>query len=360
VSTFKQGGGGETTGYDYSRSGNPTRDVLEAYIADLEGAESGFAFASGMSAISASIMLLKQGDHLLATEGLYGGTHRVLTRVFRDYGITHTFVDTSNLEILSASFQEKTRAVLLETPSNPMMRISDLEAVAVIAKEHDALLMVDNTFMTPVLQRPHALGADVVIHSATKFLGGHSDLIQGLVTTSDPVIAARIKQLQNALGAVPSPFDSWLMIRGMKTLGIRLAESQTSAGQLARWLSECQLVDQVNYPDLDAFPGSAIHRKQADGPGAILSFRLNHSVDVEKFLSHLEIWSVAVSLGAVESIITRPARMTHLSYSTRERSSAGIDDSLLRLSVGIEAVTDLISDLEDALNHASRTTGRAL
>jgi cystathionine beta-lyase/cystathionine gamma-synthase len=350
VSTFRQSR--EDQEYDYSRTGNPTRTVLENYIADLEGGSEGVAFASGMSAISASIMLLRNGDHLIATEGLYGGSYRILTKVFQDYGIESTFVDTTNLANLSAAFRPHTRAVLLETPSNPLMGISSIREISSLAEERGALLIVDNTFMSPLLQRPLELGAHVVLHSATKFLGGHSDLLLGLVATSRGDIATRLRHLQNAMGAVPSPFDCWLLMRGIKTLAVRLAESQRSAQIICDWLLKREEIQAVLYPGLEHSPGFQTHSLQADGPGAIISFRLSSSVKVDKFLQKLNIWTVAVSLGAVESIITQPARMTHLTYARDERVRLGIDDNLIRLSVGIESVDDLIRDLEKALDEA--------
>jgi len=350
VSTFGQRG--QDQAYDYSRTGNPTRTVLENYIASLEEAHRGFAFSSGMSAITAAIMLLKSGDHLIATEGLYGGSYRVLTQVFADYGITTSFVDTTDIGRIRTAFRSNTRAIFLETPSNPLMGISDISRIASLGKERGALLLVDNTFMSPLLQRPLELGADVVLHSATKFLGGHSDLLLGLVATSDAEIAARLKHLQNAMGAVPSPFECWLLMRGMKTLSVRLAESQRSARRICDWLLERAEVEQVLYPGIEDHPGFATHVKQADGPGAVVSFRLAESVRVEKFLSELRIWTLAVSLGAVESILTQPACMTHLTYPQSERERLGIHERLIRLSVGLESVEDLIHDLESALGKA--------
>jgi len=350
VSTFAQGL--EEQEFDYSRTGNPTRSVLERYIADLECASSGLAFSSGMSAVSASIMLLKSGDHLIATEGLYGGSYRALTQVFHDYGISHSFVNTREIAEISAAFRPNTRAVFLETPSNPLMGISDISAIASLVDESDALLIVDNTFMSPLLQRPIESGAHVVLHSATKFLGGHSDLLLGLVATSNAKIAARLKHLQNAMGAVPSPFDCWLLMRGMKTLGVRLAEAQRTAHTICDWLLTREEIEEVFYPGLEEGLQTEMHERQSSGSGAILSFRLDPSVKVEKFLYALNIWTVAVSLGAVESIITQPARMTHATYPEDEKRRLGIDERLIRLSVGIEAASDLIDDLACSLEGA--------
>ena len=352
VSTFKQDAVGQNQGYDYSRSGNPTRDVLEDYIAGLESGQHGLAFSSGMAAVSASIMLLRAGDHVIATQGLYGGTFRVLRTVFNDLGITHSFVDTSDLDTVQAAFQENTRAVLVETPSNPMMVISDIAALAELAHDRDALLMVDNTFMSPLLQRPLELGADVVIHSATKFLGGHSDVIAGLVVTNDEDLAKRLQHIQNAVGAVPSPFDCWILIRGMKTLSVRLSHAQESAQKIAEWLTGRPEVDKVLFPGLDSLPGADIHRRQAQGPGAILSFIVRDGVCAETFANHVSLWTLAVSLGAVESILTLSTKMTHLSYPEEELDRIKLGDNLIRLSVGIEDVDDLIADLDSAFGMA--------
>jgi len=350
VSTFKQDGVGQNKGYDYSRTRNPTRDVLEDYIASLESGRYGFAFSSGMAAVSSCLMLLKAGDHIIATEGLYGGTFRVLTRIFENFDISYSFVDTGDLDAVATAFKENTRAVLIETPSNPLMRITDIRKIAKLAHQRDALVMVDNTFMSPWLQRPLELGADIVIHSATKFLGGHSDVIAGLVVTDNEPLASQLGHIQNAMGAVPSPFDCWVLMRGMKTLAVRLSHSQASAQEIARWLSSRPEVERVLYPGLDTLADFEIHRSQAEGPGAILSFVVKDGVCAESLVSGMSIWTLAVSLGAVESIITLPSKMTHLSYPREELMRLGIGDNLVRLSVGIEDSGDLIADLEKALN----------
>lgn len=353
VSTFKQDGVGRNKGYDYSRTRNPTRDVLEGYIANLEGGRFGFAFSSGMAAISSCLMLLKAGDHLIATEDLYGGTYRVLTRVFENFQVSCSFVDTSDMDAVAVSFRENTRAVLIETPSNPLMRITDITAIAELAHKNSAFVMVDNTFMSPWLQRPLELGADIVIHSATKFLGGHSDLIAGLVVANEESLARRLKHVQNAVGAVCSPFDCWLLMRGMKTLGVRLSQGQRSAQKIAEWLLSRPEVERVVYPGLEALEGYGIHKRQSDGPGAILSFVLSGGVCSETLLSNMSVWTLAVSLGAVESIITLPSKMTHLPYPQEELKRLGLGNDLIRLSVGIENVDDLIADLERALKKAT-------
>jgi len=353
VSTFKQDGVGKNKGYDYSRSGNPTRDVLQDYIAELESGKHGFAFSSGMAAISACLTLLKAGDHLIATEGLYGGTFRILTRVFQNFNISCTFVDSGNLDAVEDAFKQNTRAVLIETPSNHVLRITDIRAIAKLAHQKNALVMVDNTFMSPWLQRPLELGADIVIHSATKFLGGHSDLIAGLVVIDDKYLAARLARIQNAVGAVLSPFDCWLLSKGMKTLAVRLSHSQESAREIARWLLNRPEIESVLYPGLDTCSGYEINRNQSDGPGAILSFVAKDGVSAEKLVNSTSVWTLAVSLGAVESIITLPSKMTHLSYPREKLERLGIVDNLVRLSVGIEDTEDLIADLEKALKKAT-------
>lgn len=350
VSTFRQQAPGRNQGFDYSRTANPTRQVLENYIADLEGGNAGFAFASGMAAITAALLTLRSGDHLIATQGLYGGSYRILTQVLQDYGISSSFVDTGDLRAVQAAFRDNTRAVFVETPSNPLMRTTDLREVARLADQRGIITIVDNTFLTPLLQRPLELGVDVVVHSATKFLGGHSDVVAGLVVTSREELAARLRHLQNAMGAVPSPMDCWLLMRGMKTLGVRLHQASASAERIARWLTARPEVAAVYYPGLG--DDVQVHHRQATGAGAVLSFRLAPQVDVDRFVSGLRLWTLAVSLGAVESIITVPARMTHLAYPEEERRRLGIDPHLVRLSVGLEAADDLIADLEAGLQQS--------
>jgi cystathionine beta-lyase/cystathionine gamma-synthase len=339
----------QQNGYDYSRTGNPTRDVLERYIASVEEGAYGFAFSSGMAAISACLMLLKSGEHIIATEGLYGGTYRVLTGLFPRFGIESTFVDTGDIGSVERAVRDTTRAILIETPSNPMMSISDVRALSVFSRGKGILLMVDNTLMSPYLQRPLTLGADIVIHSATKYLGGHSDLIAGLVVANDAGLAEQIQFRQNAVGAVPSPFDCWLLIRGMKTLKARMTVQQESARTIAGWLLGRGEVERVLYPGLETHPGHDIHSRQASGGGAMVSFVMRDRQLARQTAHGVNLWSLAVSLGAVESIITLPARMTHVSYPPEERDRLGIDDRLVRLSVGLEEVEDLIEDLEQAM-----------
>ncbi len=348
-STFKQHGVNEHLGFEYSRGRNPTRQVLEDYIADLECGNRGFAFGSGMAAISSCFLLLSAGDHVLLTSGLYGGTYRVLSRIFNRFGIQFSMVDTTSVTAVREAIQENTRVLYLETPSNPLMQISDIHAVSEVAHARGLMVMVDNTFMSPYLQRPLLHGADIVIHSASKFLGGHSDLIAGLVVTKEEEQGKALGLVQSSVGAILPPYDSWLLVRSMKTLGVRVSRSQASAASIAEWLAGRPEVEQVLYPGLPGHPGREIHAKQADGAGAIVSFRLGDQVPAKPFLGALKIWSLAVSLGAVESIVTQPAHMTHASYPPSLRKQVGITDQVIRLSVGLEDPEDLIADIEQAL-----------
>ncbi|MCL1991272.1 MAG: aminotransferase class I/II-fold pyridoxal phosphate-dependent enzyme [Defluviitaleaceae bacterium] len=319
--------------YDYARSHNPTRHALEETIAELEGGVRGFAFASGMAAISTALFLLSAGDHLVVTEDVYGGTYRVVTEVLTRMGIEHTFVDMTNLTEVRNAIQANTKAFYLETPSNPTLKVTDIEAVAAIAKEIDALVYMDNTFLTPALQRPLALGADIVLHSATKFLGGHSDVIAGLAVVKDSALGSRLKFLHNAFGSVLGPHDSWLVMRGIKTLHVRLQASSESAKKIADYLRSHPKIKRVYYPEI----------------GAVLSFELENYEALKTFHQHIQIPAFAVSLGGVESILSYPATMSHGAMPKAAREKRGITDSLLRLSVGLEHVDDLIADLAQAL-----------
>ncbi|MCL2559028.1 MAG: cystathionine beta-lyase [Turicibacter sp.] len=319
--------------YDYARSDNPTRRALEEIIAELEGGTRGFAFSSGMAAISTALLLLSAGDHILVTEDVYGGTYRILTKVLNRLGIAHTFVDMTNLEQVKSAARPNTKAFYLETPSNPTLKVTDIQAVTAIAKEVGAITFVDNTFLTPALQQPLALGADVILHSATKFLGGHSDVVAGLAVVKDEALAERLYVLQNAFGAVLGPHDCWLVMRGIKTLHVRLEASSRSAAKIADYLSGHPEVKQVYYP----------------GMGAVLSFELADVAALKICHEHLQIPAFAVSLGGVESILSYPAKMSHASMPKEERDKRGISDSLLRLSVGLENPDDLIADLAQAL-----------
>lgn len=336
--------------YDYSRSGNPTRQALENYIAVLEGGVKGFAFASGMAAISTTFMLFSAGDHLIVTEDVYGGTYRLLSNVLSRMNIETTFVDMTDPEQVKAALKPNTKAVYMETPSNPTLKITDMAEIAAWAREHGLLSIVDNTFMTPYYQRPIELGVDIVLHSATKFLGGHSDVLAGLAVARDEELAQRLKYVQNGLGTVLGAQDSWLLMRGMKTLGARMAYSENSARKLADWLQSRNDIEAVYYPGLEQHPGRAIQEKQSTGYGAVVSFDVGSGERAKRLLSEVKLPLVAVSLGAVESILSYPAMMSHASMPREVRLERGIGDGLLRFSVGLEDIDDLIADLEQALS----------
>jgi len=348
VSTFRQKSLEEPGSYDYARSGNPTRQALEETIAQLEGGSRGFAFASGMAATSTVLLLFSPGDHLIVSEDIYGGTYRVLTRVFSRLGITATFTDTSNLQNIEQAITPQTKALFLETPSNPLLKITDLAGAAAIARKNDMLTIVDNTFMTPYLQRPLELGADIVVHSATKYLGGHSDVIAGLVVVKDPELAKEVYFLQNSFGAVLGPQDSWLVMRGIKTLQVRLDRQQASALTIAQWLIKQPEVAEVYYPGLPQHPGHQLAARQATGFGAIVSFKMETVRQARQVLNGVKIPVLAVSLGAVESIISYPAAMSHAAIPSNRREEMGVTDNLIRLSVGLEEPEDLITDLSQA------------
>ncbi|NOU64281.1 aminotransferase class V-fold PLP-dependent enzyme [Paenibacillus sp. LMG 31461] len=349
ASTFHQADLEANQEYDYTRSGNPTRQALEDYIALLEGGTRGFAFASGMAAISSALMLLSQGDHVICTEDVYGGTYRLLTTIMNRMGVESTFVDMTNIAEVRAALRSNTRAVFIETPSNPTLRITDIGEIAAFAKEHDLLTMLDNTFMTPYHQRPIELGIDIVLHSATKFLGGHSDVLAGLAVVANDSLGRRMKQIQNGMGNVLGIQDSWLLIRGMKTLQARMEMSEKGARRLAQWLTEQPDIDVVYYPGLPNHPGREIHEKQSLGYGAVVSFDVGSGEKAKKLLSKVKIPLVAVSLGAVESILSYPAMMSHAAMPKEVRLLRGITDGLVRYSVGLEDIEDIIEDLEQAL-----------
>jgi len=335
--------------HDYSRSGNPTRQALEDYIAVLEGGVRGFAFASGMAAISSTFMLFSAGDHLIVTEDVYGGTYRLLTQILSRMNIETTFVDMTDLDAVKAALQPNTMAVYMETPSNPTLKITDIGAVAEWAREHDLISIVDNTFMTPYYQRPIEQGVDIVLHSATKFLGGHSDVLAGLAVARNDAFADRLKYVQNGLGTVLGAQESWLLMRGMKTLGARMAHSEISARKLADWLARRQDIAAVYYPGLPDHPGREVQEKQSEGYGAVVSFDVGSGERAKRVLSRVKLPLVAVSLGAVESILSYPAMMSHASMPPEVRLERGITDGLLRFSVGLEDIGDLLADLEQAL-----------
>lgn len=354
ASTFRQKSIDEPGPFDYGRSGNPTRYALEGLMAVLEGGTHGFAFSSGMAAISSAFCLLEAGQHVIASRDVYGGTYRALTGLFSRFGISHSFVDTTDLQAIEENIRPETRVLYLETPSNPLFRITDLQACAKLANKHGLLTIVDNTFMTPYLQRPLELGIDVVVHSATKFLGGHSDTIAGVAVVKEEGVAKRLRMVQNTFGAVLGPQDCWLVQRGIRTLKVRMDAQQETAGKLAAWLAEHPLVTEVHYPGLLGHPGREIHEAQSGGPGCVFSFSMQSSELTRKFLRHVKLPAPAVSLGGVESILSHPATMSHAAMPRTYREALGISDSLVRFSVGLEAFGDLRDDLSAAF---ARTVG---
>jgi len=355
-STFHQESFDEFGPYDYSRSGNPTRDALEKTIASLEGGKRGLAFASGMAAISSAFMLLSSGDHIVVTEDVYGGTFRFVTQVLPKFGIDHTFVNLADLEETARAIRPNTKVIYIETPSNPRLGITDIAAIVELAKTNDCLTFLDNTFMSPLYQRPLDLGVDIVVHSATKFLSGHSDIIAGLAVTKDEELGNRLAFIQNSFGSILGAQDSYSLIQGIKTLGARLTQSSLSAEKIAVYLNEHTLVEEVFYPGLESHPGHAVHAKQSTSPGAVLSFRLSDRATAKAFVENVRIPVFAVSLGGVESILSYPATMSHAAMPKDEREKRGITDGLLRFSVGLEHVEDLIADFEQALLVAREQT----
>jgi cystathionine beta-lyase len=349
VSTFAQKDPVNLGKYEYARGENPTREALEHAIARLEGGAVGLAFASGMAAISSVLLLFRPGDHLLVAEDVYGGTYRVVTTIFRQWGLESTFVDTSDPGNIAAAIRPETRAIFVETPSNPILKITDLAAVSAIAREKKLLSIVDNTFMTPYLQRPIEHGFDIVVHSATKFLGGHSDLIAGLVVTRDAKVGERIKFIQRAFGAILGPQDAFLVSRGIKTLGARMEAQQANAEKIAQWLTGAPGIGKVYYPTLTGHAGREVHLRQSAGGGAVVSFELPDGPTAHRFMRSVRLPLLAVSLGGVESILSYPATMSHGSMPREERLARGITDGLVRLSVGLEDPEDLIRDLANAL-----------
>lgn len=351
VSTYKQEGVGGHKGFEYSRTGNPTRHALEELIKDLEGGKRGFAFGSGMAAITAVAMLFNSGDHIILTDDVYGGTFRVMTKVLNRFGIESTFVDTSNLENITEAIRPNTKAIYLETPTNPLLKITDIEAAAKLAKDNQLLTIVDNTFSTPYWQTPIELGADIVLHSATKYIGGHSDVVAGLVVVADDKLGEDMHFVQNSTGGVLGPQDSWLLIRGIKTLGVRMEETEDNTKAIVQFLQEHPVVKKVYYPGLEKHPNHEIAKKQAKGFGGMVSFDVGSEEAADRLLSKVKYFTLAESLGAVESLISVPARMTHASIPQERRAELGITDGLIRISVGIEDVEDLIEDLQQALDN---------
>ncbi|MGP7816901.1 bifunctional cystathionine gamma-lyase/homocysteine desulfhydrase [Niallia sp. 01092] len=349
VSTYKQEGVGNHKGFEYSRTGNPTRHALEELIKDLEEGKRGFAFSSGMAAITAVMMLFKKGDHILLTDDVYGGTFRVMTKVLNKFGIEATFIDTSNVENIKEAVQDNTVALYIETPTNPLLKITDIKAASAAAKDFGLLTIVDNTFSTPYWQTPLTLGADIVLHSATKYLGGHSDVVSGLVVVQDDKLGEDLHFIQNATGGVLGANDSYLLIRGIKTLGIRMEEHESSTREIVAFLVEHPAVEKVYYPGLATHPNNEISKKQALGFGGMVSFDVGSEDKANKLLNKVKYFTLAESLGAVESLISVPAKMTHASIPKERRAELGITDGLVRISVGLEDVEDLIDDLKQGL-----------
>jgi len=349
TSTFVQEELGKHKGYEYARTANPTRAALERNLAALEHGRFGLAFASGMAAINAVMTLFKAGDHIVAGHNLYGGTFRLFERVLRDSGLSFSYANTCRLEEVERSFTPTTRMLYIETPTNPVMEITDIAAAAKLAHEHKVLLAVDNTFMSPYFQRPLELGADVVIHSTTKYLNGHSDGVGGAVILNDPDLAARLKFIQNAAGAILGPFDSWLVLRGVKTLAVRMERHNSNGLAVARHLAGHPKVKKVHYPGLPSHPQYELAKKQMTGFGGMLAFETGSLENARAVLKSVRLCSLAESLGGVETLISHPATMTHASVPPEERQRLGITDGLVRISVGIEDVEDLIADLDQAL-----------
>jgi cystathionine gamma-lyase/cystathionine beta-lyase/cystathionine gamma-lyase/homocysteine desulfhydrase len=349
TSTFVQEELGKHKGYEYARTSNPTRAALERNLAALEGGHFAYAFASGMAAINALLSLLKSGDHVLAGDNLYGGTFRLFERVLKDFGLSFSYANTSRLENVRRDLRPNTRLLYIETPTNPVMEITDICAAAEVAHRHGCLLAVDNTFMSPYFQQPLSLGADVVLHSTTKYLNGHSDGVGGAVVLNDAALAERLKFLQNAAGAVLGPFDSWLVLRGVKTLAVRMRQHNENGQAVAQFLAQHPKVKKVHYPGLPSHPQHDLARKQMSGFGGMLSFETGSLENARTVLNSVRLCSLAESLGGVETLISHPATMTHASVPAQERQRLGITDGLVRISVGIEDVEDLIADLKQAL-----------
>lgn len=348
--TFRHPGPNQTTGYDYSRLQNPTREELENTLARLENGSDGFAFASGMAAVATTLELFKSGQHIIVSDDLYGGTYRLFEEISKGHGLDFTYVDTTDVNKIKEVIKSNTKGIFIETPSNPMMKVANIKEIVNVVKPLGIITIVDNTFLTPYFQRPLELGADVVIHSGTKYLGGHNDTLAGFIVVNDNEKAERIRLIQKSIGAVLAPFDSWLILRGIKTLGVRLKKQQSNALQVANWLKENKQIDEVYYVGLPEHKGYNIMKSQASGFGAMISFSVKDVELVSKILENVKVIAFAESLGGVESLITYPLIQTHSAIPEELREKIGINDKLLRLSVGIEAVEDIISDLEQAMN----------
>ncbi len=347
--TFRHPALHQTTGYDYSRLQNPTREELENTIANIENGKFGFAFSSGMAAVSTILSLFTPGDHIVVSDDLYGGTYRLFEEIYKKYGLEFSYVNTSKIQDIENSVKDNTKAFFIETPTNPMMKVADLRAISEFSKDRKILLIVDNTFLTPYFQRPLELGADIVVHSGTKYLGGHNDTLAGLIVVNDEELSEKLKLIQKSEGAVLAPFDSWLILRGIKTLGVRLEKQQQNAMKIAKWLCTHKNVTKVNYVGLPEHEGYEISKSQASGFGAMISFNAKDVETVERVLAKVQLVMFAESLGGVESLITYPTVQTHAAIPEEMRQRIGVTDTLLRLSVGIEEAEDIIADLEQAL-----------
>jgi cystathionine beta-lyase/cystathionine gamma-synthase len=350
TSTFVQDAPGVHKGFDYSRSNNPTRKAAEDLIATLEEGDAGFVFASGLAAIDAVLKLLKSGDEIVACDDIYGGSFRIFTHIYEKFGVKVTYVDTTDVTNVINAVTDKTKFVWIETPTNPTLKISDIRAISAIAQTVNALLVVDNTFASPILQQPITLGADIVIHSATKYLGGHSDIIAGAVVSRTKELSEKLKFIQNSSGAVLGPFDSWLLIRGIETLSLRVNKHAQNAEKVAAFLNNQPAIDTLYYPGLKNHTNHEIAKKQQSGFGSVISFSLKEDTigAAEAFVTSTHLFKLAESLGGIKSLICHPAQMTHKSIPAEIRQASGVQDSLIRLSVGLEDADDLIADLKQA------------
>lgn len=350
TATYAQAGLGENKGFEYSRTGNPTRAALESCIAALEDGKYGLAFASGMAAETAILSLLSAGDHIVSCNDLYGGSYRIFERVMRRYNVDASYVPVGDVAAYEKAMRPNTKMVWLETPTNPLLRLVDIAAVAAIAHRHKLLVVVDNTFASPYFQQPLKLGADIVVHSTTKYINGHSDVIGGALVLNDETAYESIKFYQNAAGGVPSPFDSWLVLRGIKTLAVRMRQHEANARAVAAFLAEHPRVEKVYYPGLVSHPDHQLAKRQMSGFGGMVSFQFKGTrADVDKIVRRLQVFALAESLGGVESLVCHPASMTHGSIPKDIREAHGLTDTLLRLSIGIEDIEDLLADLEQAM-----------
>lgn len=350
TSTYAQEALGKHKGFEYARTQNPTRLAVEKNLAALEGAEFGYAFASGMAAIDTTLRLVKTGDHVIVSDNTYGGTFRLFNRVLKDYGIDFSYIDTTDPHNVETALKSNTKMVFLETPTNPVMSVTDLRAVSEIAHQRGAIVVCDNTFLSPALQRPLGLGVDIVLHSTTKYLNGHSDSIGGIVVTNDAKIAEKLAFLQNSVGAILSPFDSWLILRGTKTLALRMKQHDDNGRAVAAFLAEHPKVKKVYYPGLQSHPQHELAKRQQSGFGGMIAFETGSLENAKKVLESVKLCTLAESLGGVETLISHPATMTHASVPVEKRESLGITNGLVRISVGIEDAEDIIADLDQALN----------